>query len=55
MARGSWFRNAEGATAIEYGMIMAGIAVALMAVIFTMGDSLIIIFEKASDKIASVL
>jgi len=43
----------EGATAIEYGLIAAGIAVAISAVVFTMGDSLVAMFTQASEKLNS--
>ena len=49
------WRNDRGATAIEYGLIMSAVAIALMAVIFSMGDSLINIFDSINTKIMSVL
>jgi len=36
----AWKTDVEGATAIEYGLIAAGIAVAISAVVFTFGDEL---------------
>ncbi len=30
----------RGATAIEYGLIVAGIAIAIVAIVFTIGESL---------------
>jgi pilus assembly protein Flp/PilA len=33
-------RQQYGATAIEYGLITAAIAIAIMVVVFTMGESL---------------
>lgn len=35
-----YFKNIEGATAIEYGLIAAGISLAIVAVVFTFGDQL---------------
>ena len=35
----------SGATAIEYGLIAAGIAVAIVAVVFTVGDELVDLFK----------
>ncbi len=32
--------NDDGATAIEYGLIAAGISLAIVAVVFTFGDQL---------------
>lgn len=43
----------DGATAIEYGLIAAGIAVAISAIVFTMGDNLVAMFTQASSKIAT--
>lgn len=31
--------NEEGATAIEYGLIAAGVALAIAAIVFTLGDN----------------
>ncbi len=36
----AWKTAEDGATAIEYGLIAAGIAVAISAVVFTFGDEL---------------
>ena len=41
----------SGATAIEYGLIAAGIAVAIVAIVFAVGDELVILFE---DVIAAL-
>ena len=42
----------EGATAIEYGLIAAGIAVAIAAAVFTVGDSLSEMFTGVSGEIS---
>ncbi len=34
----AWNTNEEGATAIEYGLIAAAIALAIAGVVFTLGD-----------------
>jgi len=47
----SYIHCEKGATAIEYGLIAAGIAVAISAIVFTMGDNLVAMFTQASDKI----
>jgi len=49
----AYMASREGATAIEYGLIAAGIAVAISAIVFTMGDNLVAMFTQASDKIAT--
>ena len=41
----------SGATAIEYGLIAAGIAVAIVAVVFTIGDELVIMFTGISTDL----
>ena len=36
----AYINNEDGATAIEYGLIAAGISLAIVAVVFTFGDQL---------------
>ncbi len=36
----AYISNEDGATAIEYGLIAAGISLAIVAVVFTFGDQL---------------
>lgn len=43
----------KGATAIEYGLIAAGIAVAISAVVFTFGEDLAALFSNMSAKVTS--
>jgi pilus assembly protein Flp/PilA len=44
-------RNDEnGATAIEYAFIAAGVALAIAVVVFTLGDDLVPIFTGLSDS-----
>lgn len=43
----------EGATAIEYGLIAAGIALAIAAAVVAFGDQLTALFEQMSDTLAS--
>lgn len=38
--REAYLKNEDGATAIEYGLIAAGISLAIVAVVFTFGDQL---------------
>ena len=47
----SFVRSESGATAIEYGLIAAGIAVAISTVVFAMGDSLVALFNNISTKL----
>lgn len=36
----AYLKNEDGATAIEYGLIAAGIAVAIVAVVFALGGEI---------------
>ena len=45
--------NESGATAIEYGLIAAGIAVAIIAAVGLLGDSLSSMFTTVSASISS--
>jgi len=49
----AFIRSEEGATAIEYGLIAAGIAVAISVVVFTVGSDLVALFSGISGKISS--
>jgi pilus assembly protein Flp/PilA len=40
----AFIRSEEGATAIEYGLIAAGIAVAISVVVFTVGTDVFNVF-----------
>lgn len=40
-----YWGSRDGATAIEYGLIVAGLSVVIVVVIFTMGDRLAYMFE----------
>ncbi|MGB5950812.1 MAG: Flp family type IVb pilin [Parvibaculum sp.] len=46
-------RNESGATAIEYGLIAAGIAVAIATVVGTVGTKLTGMFQGVSDKLGT--
>lgn len=43
----------SGATAIEYGLIAAGIAVAIIAAVFAIGDELNNFFTAVQTKLAN--
>jgi len=49
----AYLKSENGATAIEYGLIAAGIAVGISAVVFTFGDNLRDMFQAASDDLAT--
>jgi pilus assembly protein Flp/PilA len=44
-------RDENGATAIEYGLIAAGISVAIITVVFTIGTSLNVKFTDINTKL----
>ena len=46
-------KNESGATAIEYGLIAAGISVAIIAVVFGLGTQLNTTFGTISSKLAA--
>lgn len=41
----------DGATAIEYGLIAAGIAVAISAAVFALGEDITGLFGDVSEKL----
>ena len=49
----AFYRDKSGATAIEYGLIAAGIAVAIIAAVFALGDDVKGFFEEVSSKLAT--
>lgn len=51
--REAYLRNEDGATAIEYGLIAAGIALAISVVVFTMGDELRLMFDEMETEITT--
>lgn len=44
-------KDESGATAIEYGLIAAFIAVVIITVVTTLGTDLVAVFQKIVDKI----
>ena len=46
-----FLKDEEGVTAIEYGLIAAGIGVAIAAIVFSVGDQLVILFNSILDCI----
>jgi pilus assembly protein Flp/PilA len=47
----SFLRNESGATAIEYGLIAAGISVAIIATVNSLGSKLSDTFGNVTNKI----
>ncbi len=46
-------QDESGATAIEYGLIAAGISVAIIGVLSAVGSNLVSTFTAVSNKLAS--
>lgn len=49
----AYLKDEDGATAIEYGLIAAGIAVAIAAVVGLLGDELALAFGDVQAEIAA--
>ncbi len=47
----SLFADRRGATAIEYGLIAAGIAIAIVAILATVGNNLTAMFTNVSNAL----
>jgi len=47
----AFMRSDDGATAIEYGLIAAGIAVAISVVVFAVGDDLVALFTNVDTQL----
>ena len=48
-----FLKSEDGATAIEYGLIAAGIAIAIIAAVFVVGDDLSDLFNTVASNISS--
>lgn len=48
----SLFKENTGATAIEYGLIAAGITIAIMALVFTIGEDVSALFASVAEHIS---
>jgi pilus assembly protein Flp/PilA len=48
-----FMRDESGATAIEYGLIAAGISVAIIAVVNTLGTQLVTTFSTISTQLGT--
>jgi len=48
------FREEEGATAVEYGIMVALIAVVIIAVVTTIGTNLQNVFQNVADALGNV-
>ena len=48
-----FWKDESGATAIEYGLIAAGISVAIVGLVSTIGTDLVAVFDKVSKGLSS--
>ncbi len=51
----AWYYNSDGATIVEYGLIVAGISIACLIAAFSFGDSLRNVLEVLQETLLSVL
>ncbi|NCT40522.1 MAG: Flp family type IVb pilin [Alphaproteobacteria bacterium] len=51
--RDAYLRDEDGATAIEYGLMVAAIALAIVALVFTLGDRIEAGFQGIDDGFSS--
>lgn len=49
----SWYRSCDGATAVEYGLVAAGIALAIAVAVFSVGDSITGMFADLTSYFKS--
>lgn len=49
----AYLKNEDGATAIEYGLIAAGIALAIVSVVFLFGDQLQTTFQSMTGAMTA--
>lgn len=47
-------RDERGASAVEYGLLIAGIAALIVIVVFAFGDNIRDVFEDTCKSVASV-
>ncbi len=47
----AYMTDEEGATAIEYGLIAAGISLVIATAVFAFGDDLVALFEDMGDSL----
>jgi pilus assembly protein Flp/PilA len=47
----NWLENDEGATAVEYGLMVAGIAMLIILAVWAIGGNLSTLFQSIADTI----
>ncbi len=48
----TWLEMDEGATAVEYGLMVAGIAMLIIAAVWLLGGNLSTLFNNIANRIA---
>ena len=48
----AYLKNEDGATAIEYGLMAAGISLVIIAIVFTLGGTVEGNFDEINTKLA---
>ncbi|MEE9610366.1 MAG: Flp family type IVb pilin [Desulfatiglandales bacterium] len=48
-----FLKDEDGATAIEYGLLAAGISIAIVGVVWLLGTQLFNLFTDVEDKLAN--
>lgn len=49
--KNAYMKNEDGATAIEYALIAAGISLAVVAAVFAFGDQLEVLFDGLTEAL----
>ena len=47
----NWVESDEGATAVEYGLMVAGIAMLIIVAVWALGGNLSTLFQNIADEI----
>ncbi|MCD8566361.1 MAG: Flp family type IVb pilin [Alphaproteobacteria bacterium] len=50
----AFFRQDRGTTVIEYGLIAAGISLAIMSVVFLFGGELSVTYEHMANRMSEI-
>ncbi|MCG2807489.1 MAG: Flp family type IVb pilin [Coriobacteriia bacterium] len=49
----TWLEDEEGATAVEYGLMVAGIAMLIILAVWALGGSLSTLFTNVANRIGT--
>jgi len=50
----TFLKDEEGATAVEYGIMVAAIAVAILVIVFALGGQIANLFDRVNERIQDV-